>query len=197
MEGRAPRTNKWTAREDKQHEGVVLLVDGLVEIYASQEPRLAEPDTVARPPGTLVIDLTLEDDDSSGNDVLAWKPVHFHKDVQANQYADVTIRWDGKPIASAQLPDAGAKKVAKKEVTRKKVAKKKVAKKKVAKKKVAKKNVAKKKVAKKKVAKKKAAKKTAAKKRVAKKRATSAKRAAASRKKRSPAKAKKRRTARR
>jgi hypothetical protein len=131
---RAPRTNKWTAREDRQNEGVVLLVDGLVEIYASQEPRLAEPVTVARPPGTLVIDLTLEDNDSSGNDVLVWKPAHFHADVQANQYAEVMIRWDGKPIASAQLPDGGAKKVAKTKVAKKKVAKKAAGKKRVAKK---------------------------------------------------------------
>jgi hypothetical protein len=184
MTERAPRTNKWTAREDKQNEGVVLLVDGLVEIYASQQPHLTEPATVARPPGTLVIDLTLEDDDSSGNDVLVWKPAHFHKDVQTDQYADVTIRWDGKPIASAQLPDAGVKTVAKKKVAKKKVAKKKVAKKKAAKK-AAKKTASKKKVAKKRVAKK----------RVAKKRSAPAKRAAASRRKRPSAK--KRRTARR
>jgi hypothetical protein len=181
MEGRAPRTNKWTAREDRQNEGVVLLVDGLVEIYASQEPRLVEPDTVARPPGTLVVDLTLEDGDSAGNDVLVWKSVHFHKDVQASEYAEVAIRWDGKPIAHVRLGGGAEKKIAAKKVAKKKVATKKVATKKVAKKKVAKKKAAKK-----------TASKKVAKKRAAKKRSAPAKRAAAGRKKRSAGSARKR-----
>jgi hypothetical protein len=160
MTDRAPRTDKWTARENQHEERLVLLVDGLVQVAnTSQEPRLAEPALVARPPKTLVLDLTVESGGGAGSDVLVWKPAQFHTDVQANQYADVAIRWDGKPIAAAMILDDSAKK-----------------------------KVAKKKVAKKKVGKKKLAKKKAAKKRVAKKRATSAKRAAASRKKRPSAK---------
>ncbi|MFL5049679.1 MAG: hypothetical protein ACJ8D4_06165 [Xanthobacteraceae bacterium] len=187
MADRPPHTDKWMARENKHNEGLVLILDGVVQVAnTNQEPRLTEPATVARPPKTLVLDLTVESSGDPGSDVPVWKPAHFHKDVQANQFADVSIRWDGKPIASANILDdseydqhltrmtraaniehAPARGPAKKISAKKKAAKKKVAKK-----------VAKKKVAKKKVAKK----------RVAKKRVTSAKRAGASRKKRASAK---------
>jgi hypothetical protein len=208
MAGRAPRTDKWTARENKHEERFVLIVGGLVQVADSnQNPHLAEPDTIARGPKTLVLDLTIESGGSGGDDVLAWKPAHFHKDVQANQYADVAIRWDGQPIAAAKILDDSEYDQHLTRITQaanlarppaRGPAKKTSAKRKTAKKTVAKKTIAKKKVGKKKVAKKKVAKKKAVKKRVAKKRsAAPAKRAGASRKKRPSASAKKRRTARR
>src|SRR5215211_4931943 len=188
MADRPPQTDKWTARENKHNEGLVLIVDGAVQVAnTNQEPRLTEPATVARPPNTLVLDLTVESSGDPGSDVPVWKPAHLHKDVQANQFADVSIRWEGKPIASANILDDSEYDQHLSRMTRaaniehapaRRPAKKTSAKKKAAKKKVAKKKVAKKKVAKKKVAKT----------RVAKKRVTSAKRAGASRKKRASAK---------
>ena len=197
MADRPPQTDKWMARENKHNEDLVLILDGVVQVAnTNQEPRLTEPATVARPPKTLVLDLTVESSGDPGSDVPVWKPAHFHKDVQANQFADVSIRWEGKPIASANILDdseydqhltrmtraaniehAPARGPRKKAPAKKKAAKKTVAKK-----------VAKKKVAKKKVAKKKVAKKKVAKKRVAKQRVTSAKRSVASRKKRASGK---------
>jgi hypothetical protein len=188
MTDRAPRTDKWTARENKHQERLVLIVDGVVQVAnTNQEPRLAEPATVARPPNTLILDLTVESGGGAGDEVMVWKPVHFHKDVQANQFADVAIRWDGKSIATAKILDDSEYDQHLTRITHaaniaqppaRGPAKKAAAKKRTAKKKVAKKKAAKKKVAKKKVAKT----------RVAKKRVASAKRGAASRKKRPAAK---------
>jgi hypothetical protein len=192
MAGRAPRTDKWTARENKHKDSLVLLVNGRVQVNDTNlEPRLAEPDTIARGPKTLVIDLTLESGGSGGDDVLVWKPAYFHKDVQADQYADVVIRWDGQPIATAKIVDDSEHDQHLARITRQAniehppgrgPIKQTAGRKKTAKKKTAKTKTAKKKVASRKVAKK------ATKKRVAKKRSAPAKRPAASRKKRAFAK---------
>ena len=192
MADRPPHTDKWMARENKHNEGLVLILDGVVQVAnTNQEPRLTEPATVARPPKTLVLDLTVESSGDPGSDVPVWKPAHFHKDVQANQFADVSIRWEGKPIASANILDDSEYDQHLTRMTRAANIEHAPArgprKKAPAKKKAAKKTVAKK-VAKKKVAKKKVAKKKVAKKRVANQRVTSAKRSVASRKKRASAK---------
>jgi len=192
MADRPPQTDKWMARENKHNEDLVLILDGVVQVAnTNQEPRLTEPATVARPPNTLVLDLTVESSGDPGSDVPVWKPAHFHKDVQANQFADVSIRWEGKPIASANILDDSEYDQHLTRMTRAANIEHAPArgprKKAPAKKKAAKKTVAKK-VAKKKVAKKKVAKKKVAKKRVAKQRVTSAKRSVASRKKRASGK---------
>jgi hypothetical protein len=38
-------------------------------------------------------------------DVLVWKPATFQKDVKADQYDGVAIRWDGKDIARREVVD--------------------------------------------------------------------------------------------
>ena len=197
MAGRAPRTEKWTARENMHKDHLCVIVDGVVQVDETHlEPRLAEPDTSVRGPKTLVLDLTLESGGSGGDDVRVWKPAHFHKeDVQPNQYEEVAIVWHGQPVATVKILDdreygqhlaaitqaaniahASARATGKKKAAKKAVAKKAVAKKKAARKKVAKKKVAKKKTVKKGVAKKRAA--------AARKKRPSAKKRASSRKRR-------------
>src|SRR5215218_7528256 len=173
MADRPPQTDKWTARENKHNEGLVLILDGVVQVAnTNQEPRLTEPATIARPPKTLVLDLTVESSGDPGSDVPVWKPAHFHKDVQANQFADVSIRWEGKPIASANILDDSEYDEHLTRMTRAANIE----------------HAPARGPRKKAPAKKKAAKKTVAKKRVAKQRVTSAKRSVASRKKRASGK---------
>ena len=182
-------TRPWTVRTHAPVSPEATRPASIIPI--TKQPKTV-PITVARPPKTLVLDLTVESSGDPGSDVPVWKPAHFHKDVQANQFADVSIRWEGKPIASANILDdseydqhltrmtraaniehAPARGPRKKAPAKKKAANKKTVAKKVARKKVARKKVAKKKVAKK---------------RVAKQRVTSAKRSVASRKKRASGK---------
>lgn len=217
MDGPAPNTEKWTARENEHEpEGLHLLVNGNVEMGVEKAPLLTEG--TARDPNVLPLDLTLVDSPEAAIGVTVWKGAKFHKEVSHDQYHRVEVRWEGTPIANFPVIDdsehgalmdsqakaqnvvVGTKSKAKKVVAKaKKVVKtaaetvakatKKVVK---AAKKVAKKAVSKKKVAKKAVAKK-TVKKAAAKKAVKKlvKKALPKKTKKASPKKTAPKKTKK------
>jgi hypothetical protein len=182
MAGPAPKTQKWTARENKQGDQLVLVVGGQVEVTGTYRvPKLAEGGPL-RDPHTLDLDLTIADSGNSGADVVVWMPASFQKEVTADEYHDVVVRWDGEKIAQfAVIDDAEREalmdKQSKAQDTVVKVATKKPAAKKAAKKaaKAAPKKAAPKKAAKKAAKKtvKKAAKKSAKKvaKKVAKKKA--------------------------
>jgi hypothetical protein len=107
MAGPAPKTDKWTARENTQgKQGIVLIVSGLVEVSSSgKEPVLTEASGGGGYGKTLVLDLTIRS--SSGDDlqVVMWKRATFSKDVSANHYDNVEIRWDGKTIATVKVLD--------------------------------------------------------------------------------------------
>lgn len=211
MEGPAPKTEKWTARENEHEpEGLHLLVNGNVEMGVEKAPLLTEG--MARDPNVLPLDLTLVDSPEAAIGVMVWKGAKFHKEVSHDQYHRVEVRWEGTPIANFPVIDdsehgalmdkqakaqnvvVGTKSTAKKAVAKAKKAVKTAAKT-VAK--AAKKAVKAAKRVAKKVASKKAAKKTAKKtaKKVAKKAARKpVKKAAAKRaapKKAAPKKAKK------
>jgi len=103
MAGPAPKTEKWTARENRHEpEGLHLLVGGTVEVSASNlAPLLA----VAEDEGdVLSLDLTLVEGldpvvEDRGKPVAVWKAAHHHAVVTENQYHYVEVRWDGRPIA--------------------------------------------------------------------------------------------------
>jgi hypothetical protein len=194
MAGPAPKTRDWNARENAHKpKGLHVIVFGQVQVRAANmEPRLTE--TPERNPKNLGLNLTIEKSGQGGPDVMCWKEAHFHKEVTANQFDNVIIRWDVGQIAQCPVVDdrehaqkaaaamaalnqryAKRAKPAPKKAGPKKTAKKKAAPKKAAKKKGGSKQVggwakgkSAKKAPKKKAAKKKAAKKSGLKKLVRK-----------------------------
>jgi hypothetical protein len=103
MAGPAPKTDKWTARENEQKTDVVLIVSGLVQVSnLNQDPVLTE---AAGSGKTLVLDLAVKTGSGPGATVQAWKRATLSKEVSANHYDKVEIRWDGKPIASCDVRD--------------------------------------------------------------------------------------------
>ena len=109
MPSRAPKTDKWTARENNQKKsGIFLIVSGLVQVTGtSKTPGLTEAIAPGRKTKTLILDLSIETGNGAGNDVLVWKSASYHKKVTANRYAGVDIHWDGKSIATCKVLDDG------------------------------------------------------------------------------------------
>jgi hypothetical protein len=105
MAGPAPKTRDWAARENvHKPKGLHLIVSGHVQVTnTNMEPRLAE--SGERNPRTLDLALTIETTGETGADVLCWKQASFHKEVRANEYDTVIIRWDGRPIAQVRVVD--------------------------------------------------------------------------------------------
>jgi len=109
MAGPAPKTEKWTARENQHTEdgkpaGLHLLVGGVVEVQASD---LAPQLTVSRTSvgDLLALDLTIgkcSDPlvEHNGKPVAVWKAVSYHTVVTVDQINRVQIRWDGQQIAA-------------------------------------------------------------------------------------------------
>jgi hypothetical protein len=104
MAGPAPKTRNWQAIENAHKpKGLHVLVYGLVEMNAANmEPRLSE--TAERNPRNLGLNLTIEKS-GAGPDVKCWKAAHFHKEVKANQYDNVVVRWDVGQIANIPVLD--------------------------------------------------------------------------------------------
>jgi hypothetical protein len=105
MAGPAPKTKDWSARENvHKPKGLHLIVSGLVQVTSTnKEPRLKE--SSERDPKHLGLALTIEDTGGPGPDVMCWKAAFFHKEVTANQYNSVTIRWDVGAIAQIPVLD--------------------------------------------------------------------------------------------
>jgi hypothetical protein len=105
MAGPAPKTKDWSARENvHKPKGLHLIVSGLVQVTSTnKEPRLKE--SSERDPKHLGLALTIEDTGGPGPDVMCWKAAFFHKEVKANQYDSVTIRWDVSAIAQIPVLD--------------------------------------------------------------------------------------------
>jgi hypothetical protein len=110
MAGPAPKTRNWIARENAHKpKGLHIIVGGEVEVSATNKsPELAEAPNVGK---TLPLDLSVIDDgdeplvEYKGKPVKVWKAASFHKVVSANQFERVSIRWDGKEIASTPVID--------------------------------------------------------------------------------------------
>ncbi|MEA2874071.1 MAG: hypothetical protein QOH67_4047 [Hyphomicrobiales bacterium] len=110
MAGPAPKTRNWIARENAHKpKGLHIIVGGEVEVSATnRSPELAEAPNVGK---TLPLDLSIIDDkdeplvEYKGKPIKVWKAASFHKVVSANQFERVSIRWDGKEIASTPVID--------------------------------------------------------------------------------------------
>ena len=109
MPGRAPKTDKWTARENNQKKsGIRLIVSGLVQVTnTNKTPDVTEAIAPGRKTKTLILDLSIETESGPGNDVLVWKGASYDKKVTTNQYAGVNIHGDGKSIATCKVLDDG------------------------------------------------------------------------------------------
>jgi hypothetical protein len=99
MAAPAPKTRDWRAIENAHKpQGLHVLVSGHVRVAATNmEPRLTE--SPERNPKNLGLNLAIESH-GSGDDVMVWKLAYFHKEVTANQYDHVVVRWDVKQIAN-------------------------------------------------------------------------------------------------
>jgi hypothetical protein len=110
MAGPAPKTRNWIARENAHKpKGLHIIVGGEVEVSATNKsPELTEAPHVGK---TLPLDLSVIDDrdeplvEYRDKPVKVWKAAMFHKVVSANQFERVSIRWDGKEIASTSVID--------------------------------------------------------------------------------------------
>jgi hypothetical protein len=104
MAGPAPKTRGWHARENAHEpEGFHVIVGGQVQVSATNKhPRLTE--TPERDPKNLGLNLTI-DESGEGAQVVVWKAVHFHKEVEAGAFDNVIVRWDVGRIADFPILD--------------------------------------------------------------------------------------------
>jgi hypothetical protein len=104
MAGPAPKTRNWRALENAHKpKGLHVLVFGEVDVSAANmEPRLTE--SAERNPRNLGLTLTMEKS-GDGPDIRCSKAVRFHKEVAANQFDNVIVRWDVQQIASVPVHD--------------------------------------------------------------------------------------------
>src|SRR5437879_118672 len=103
MAGPAPKTRNWKAREN-EHEpsGLHIIVTGEVEVNATtKHPQLAEAPHAGK---VLPLDLTIAES-GVGAELVVWMAARFHKEVSANAFDHVEIRWDGEVIATAPVID--------------------------------------------------------------------------------------------
>lgn len=105
MAGPAPHTRNWSAHENlHEPKGLVLIVHGQVEVTrTNQRAHLTEKPE--RDPKHLGLHLTIEDGEGPGHDTMCWTLATFDKDVKADEYDTVVIRWDVKEIARATVVD--------------------------------------------------------------------------------------------
>jgi hypothetical protein len=79
-------------------------VFGQVQVSATnKEPHLSE--TPERNPKNLGLNLTIKTSSGEGADVMVWKGVSFHKEVKANEFDNVIVRWDVGQIANFPIVD--------------------------------------------------------------------------------------------
>jgi hypothetical protein len=105
MAAAAPKTEKWTARENlHKPQGLHIIVAGNVEVSdADKAPVLTEGTGAA--PKVLALDLAIESCPDPAIQSPVWKAVSLHREVEADEYQGVEVRWDGKPIAKIPVID--------------------------------------------------------------------------------------------
>lgn len=96
-----PKTEKWTARENKHEpDGLYLLVNGRVEVSdANKAPVLTE--RTGRPK-ELELELTIKDTSDPAIQTPVWKQASFTKEVQPDQYQRVRVMW--QDFVAADFP---------------------------------------------------------------------------------------------
>jgi hypothetical protein len=104
MAGPAPKTRAWFALENAHKpKGLHVIVTGEVQVNATNKAAVLTEAKSAGDP--LTLDLAIKDESHPGAQVQVWKPAYFHKEVRANQYNRVSVRWDGKQIAAFPVLD--------------------------------------------------------------------------------------------
>jgi hypothetical protein len=109
----APNTKLWTARENDHDEagGWHLLVGGQVECGYHEAPVLTETKGDG---STLALDLTLEAQEAKpvtnadGKPLKmppVWKAASYHRQVDANQFKAVAIRWKNEMFETVPVID--------------------------------------------------------------------------------------------
>jgi hypothetical protein len=101
----APKTRDWSAHENKHKpKGLHIIVHGQVEVNNTNlEPYLAE--SAERNPKNLGLNLTIKQGAGPGLAVKVWKGAHFHKEVKANEFDNVNVRWHVDRIAEFPVID--------------------------------------------------------------------------------------------
>ena len=105
MAGPAPKTKDWSARENKHKpKGLHLIVSGLVEVSTTgKQAVLKEAGPVGK---VLPLDLAIKDGKvKDPKPIMVWTEAYYHKEVSANEFDRVDIRWDGKTIATVPVID--------------------------------------------------------------------------------------------
>jgi hypothetical protein len=104
MAGPAPKTKLWNAHENEHKPaGLHLLVGGQVEVSdANKVPVLKETKGDGN---TLALDLTVVTCSDPAIKAKVWKAASYHKEVSANQFSKVAVRWDTKTIATFPVID--------------------------------------------------------------------------------------------
>ena len=105
MAGPAPKTKDWSARENKHKpKGLHVIVSGLVEVSSTgKQAVLKEALRVGK---VLPLDLTIKDGKvKDPKPITVWTEAYYHKEVSANEFDRVDIRWDGKTIATVPVID--------------------------------------------------------------------------------------------
>lgn len=99
MAGPAPKTEKWTARENAHKPaGVHVIVSGNVQVAdADKAPVLTKGQS--KDPNLLPLELTIVTCSDPSIAVEVWKEAQYHEVVKPDQYNRVQVRWDGTPIA--------------------------------------------------------------------------------------------------
>lgn len=105
MAGPAPKTKDWSARENKHKpKGLHVIVSGLVEVSTTNKQAvLKEAPHVGK---VLPLDLTIKDGKvKDPKPITVWTEAYLHKEVGANEFDRVDIRWDGQTIATVPVID--------------------------------------------------------------------------------------------
>jgi hypothetical protein len=104
MAGPAPTTRNWRALENAHKpKGLHVLVFGEVEVSATnKQPVLTE--AAERNPKNLGLHLTIEES-GEGAQVVVWKGVRFHREVEADEFDHVVVRWNVGQIANFPIHD--------------------------------------------------------------------------------------------
>jgi len=105
MAGPAPKTKDWRARENKHKpKGLHVIVSGLVEVSTTNKRAVLK--AAPRVGKVLPLDLTIEDGEvKDPKPITVWTEAYYHKEVSANEFDRVDIRWDGKTIATMPVID--------------------------------------------------------------------------------------------
>lgn len=104
MAGPVPKTRDWSARENvHKPKGVHIIVSGSVQVGATN--KIAVLRETKGPGDVLCLDLEIETAGHDGSNVMVWTPARYHREVDANQFDKVAIRWATNTIETLEVID--------------------------------------------------------------------------------------------